>query len=284
LEENMKQNKIILAAPVLKWVGGKRQLLNEIRKYLPKTYTTYYEPFIGGGAVLFDLQPKKAVVNDVNEELINLYSVIKSDVESLIVDLEKHENTSEYFYNIREQDRDREVYTSLSSIEKASRVVYLNKTCFNGLFRVNKAGEFNSPFGNYKNPNIVDTVTLRAVSKYFNKADIKFLNVDFEIALKNIRRGAFVYFDPPYDPVSSSSNFTGYDKGGFNREEQIRLKNLCDKLDRQGVKFLLSNSSTDFIRELYSDYNIVTVKAKRAINSDGKSRGEVDEVLVRNYE
>ena len=280
----MKNNKILLAAPVLKWVGGKRQLMGEIEKVLPKTYTTYYEPFIGGGAVLFELQPKKAVINDVNSELINLYNVIKDDVELLIEDLRKHENTSEYFYRIREMDRDRELYEKLSNIEKASRIVYLNKTCFNGLFRVNKSGEFNSPFGKYKNPNIVDEVTLRAVSKYFNKADIKILNSDFEKSLKGIRKGSFVYLDPPYDPVSSSANFTGYDKGGFNRDEQIRLKKLCDKLDKKGVKFLLSNSATDFIKDLYKDYNIKVVKAKRAINSNGNARGEVDEVLVRNYE
>ncbi|WP_195989540.1 MULTISPECIES: DNA adenine methylase [Clostridium] len=280
----MKKNKIILAAPVLKWVGGKRQLMSEIEKVLPKTYTTYYEPFIGGGAVLFELQPNKAVINDVNGELINLYTVIKDDVELLIEDLKKHENTPEYFYSIRELDRKKDKYENLSNVEKASRIVYLNKTCFNGLFRVNKAGEFNSPFGKYKNPNIVDEVTLKAVSKYFNKADIKILNGDFEASLKGVRKGAFVYLDPPYDPVSNSSNFTGYDKGGFNRDEQIRLKKLCDKLDKKGVKFLLSNSATDFIKDLYKDYNIKIVKAKRAINSNGNARGEVDEVLVRNYE
>ncbi|MGG7144418.1 DNA adenine methylase [Clostridium nigeriense] len=280
----MKKNKIILAAPVLKWVGGKRQLMSEIEKVLPKTYTTYYEPFIGGGAVLFELQPDKAVINDVNGELINLYNVIKDDVELLIEDLKKHENTPEYFYSIRELDRKKDKYENLSNVEKASRIVYLNKTCFNGLFRVNKAGEFNSPFGKYKNPNIVDEVTLKAVSKYFNKADIKILNGDFEASLKGIRKGAFVYLDPPYDPVSNSANFTGYDKGGFNRDEQIRLKKLCDKLDKKGVKFLLSNSATDFIKDLYKDYNIKIVKAKRAINSNGNARGEVDEVLVRNYE
>lgn len=280
----MKKNKIILAAPVLKWVGGKRQLMSEIEKVLPKTYTTYYEPFIGGGAVLFELQPNKAVINDVNGELINLYNVIKDDVELLIEDLKKHENTPEYFYSIRELDRKKDKYENLSNVEKASRIVYLNKTCFNGLFRVNKAGEFNSPFGKYKNPNIVDEVTLKAVSKYFNKADIKILNGDFEASLKGIRKGAFVYLDPPYDPVSNSANFTGYDKGGFNRDEQIRLKKLCDKLDKKGVKFLLSNSATDFIKDLYKDYNIKIVKAKRTINSNGNARGEVDEVLVRNYE
>lgn len=280
----MRKNKIVLAAPVLKWVGGKRQLMDEIRQLVPKSYTTYYEPFIGGGAVLFDLQPDKAVVNDINGELINLYEIIKNDVDALIEDLKRHENTSEYFYNIRELDRNKEVYEGLSSVEKASRIVYLNKTCFNGLFRVNKAGEFNTPFGKYKNPNIVDEVTLRAVNKYFNRAKIKITNNDFEECLKGIRKGSFVYLDPPYDPVSNSANFTGYDKGGFNRDEQVRLKKICDKLNKRGVKFLLSNSSTDFIKELYKEYDIRIVKAKRAINSNGDSRGDVDEVLIRNYE
>ena len=278
----MKKNKLV--SPVLKWVGGKRQLIDEIEKVLPKKYGTYYEPFIGGGAVLFALQPDKAIINDINSELINLYNIIKNDVEELISDLSKYKNESEYFYEVREMDRRKEIYNNLTSVEKASRMVYLNKTCFNGLFRVNKAGEFNSPFGNYKNPNIINEVTLRAVSNYFNKANITFLNGDFEDALRNIRKGSFVYLDPPYDPVSSSANFTGYDKGGFGRQQQIRLKELCDRLDKKGVKFLLSNSSTDFINELYSKYEIITVKAKRNINSNGDLRGEVDEVLVRNYE
>lgn len=278
----MKKNKLV--APVLKWVGGKRQLIDEIEKVLPKKYSTYYEPFIGGGAVLFALQPDKAVINDINGELINVYNVIKEDVEGLISDLLKHKNESEYFYSMREKDRDKEVYNSLTDIEKASRIIYLNKTCYNGLFRVNKSGEFNSPFGNYKNPNIVNEITLRAVSNYFNKANITFLNGDFEEALKNIRKGSFVYLDPPYDPVSSSANFTGYDKGGFDRQQQVRLKEVCDSLNKKGVKFLLSNSATDFILDLYNEYEIIKVKAKRNINSNADLRGEVDEVLVRNYE
>lgn len=278
----MKYNK--LASPILKWVGGKRQLLPKIREYLPKKITTYYEPFVGGGAVLLDIQPQKAIVNDVNSELINLYQVVKDDVEALIKDLAKHKNESDYFYKVRAWDRNPEIYKNLSNVERASRIHYLNKTCYNGLFRVNQAGQFNSPFGSYKNPNIENSITLRAVSKYFNEANIEFRNTDFEEALKGIRKGAFVYFDPPYDPISDSSNFTGYAIGGFDRTEQIRLKLLCDKLDQRGVKFLLSNASTGFIRDLYKDYNIEIIQAKRAINSNGDARGEVDEVLVRNYE
>ncbi|WP_333860465.1 DNA adenine methylase [Clostridium sp.] len=278
----MKYSK--LATPVVKWVGGKRQLLPEIKKYIPKRISTYYEPFLGGGAVLFDLQPKKAIVNDINEELINLYRVVKEHAEELIEDLKKYENDSEYFYKIRELDRNEEVFSKLSNIKRASRIHYLNKTCYNGLFRVNMAGQFNSPFGNYKNPNITNEITIRAVSKYLNDANIQFKCGDYEDALKGIRRGSFVYFDPPYDPVSDGSNFTGYAKGGFDRNEQTRLKLLCDKLNLKGVNFLLSNSSTEFILDLYKDYNIEIIKAKRSINSNGDERGEVDEVLVRNYE
>lgn len=273
-----------LATPVVKWVGGKRQLLPEIKKYIPDEISTYYEPFLGGGAVLFDLQPEKAIVNDINEELINLYRVVKEDAEELIEDLKKYENDSECFYRIRGLDRNKEVFSKLSNTKRASRIHYLNKTCYNGLFRVNMAGQFNSPFGNYKNPNITNEITIRAVSKYLNDANIEFKCGDYEDALKGIKKGSFVYLDPPYDPVSNSANFTGYDKGGFNRDEQTRLKNSCDKLDKKGVKFLLSNSATEFIKDLYKAYNIKEVKAKRIINSNGNARGDVNEVLVRNYE
>lgn len=278
----MKYSKLV--SPVLKWVGGKRQLLPEIRKYIPKNITTYYEPFVGGGAVLFDIQPKKSIVNDINSELINLYKIVKYDVEGLIKDLSKYKNEEDFFYKVRSWDREPEIYEKLSNVERASRIHYLNKTCYNGLFRVNQSGQFNSPFGRYKNPNIENPITLRAVSKYFNEANVEFRNTDFEKAVKNCRKGAFIYFDPPYDPVSDSANFTGYAKGGFDRKEQERLKKLCDKLTTKGVKFLLSNASTAFILDLYKDYNIEVIKAKRAINSNGADRGEVDEVLIRNYE
>lgn len=278
----MKYNE--LASPILKWVGGKRQLLPEIRKYIPKKISIYYEPFLGGGAVLFDIQPKKAIVNDVNSELINLYQIVKNDVDALIKDLAKHKNEADYFYEVRTWDREPNIYRNLTNIERASRIHYLNKTCYNGLFRVNQAGQFNAPFGKYTNPNIENQITLRNANKYFNDAIVKFKNVDFEEAVKGIRKGAFVYFDPPYDPVSDSANFTGYSKGGFNRDEQIRLKKLCDRLNQRGVKFLLSNASTDFIIDLYKDYKIEIIQAKRAINSKGDARGAVDEVLVRNYE
>ncbi len=272
-----------LAAPVVKWAGGKRQLLEDIAAHLPHKYFTYYEPFLGGGAVFFELQPQKAVVNDINGELINVYNVIRDNIEDLIADLKKHKNEADYFYKIREMDRNREKYNKLSDVEKASRILYLNKTCYNGLFRVNQQGEFNAPFGRYKNPNIVNEEVLRAVNNYFNKAEITFKCGDFIEAVQGIRKGDFVYFDPPYDPISDSANFTGYNRNGFSRREQIRLKRLCDQLDRKSINFLLSNSATEFILDLYKDYNITIVQAKRAINSKGNKRGSVDEVLVRNY-
>ncbi len=277
----MSKNKLV--APVVKWVGGKRQLLDEITPLLPKRITSYCEPFIGGGAVLFSIQPSKAIVNDLNSDLITVYETIRDDVETLIEALKKHENTAEYFYTIRDMDRDRNAYLSMSKIEKASRLIYLNKTCFNGLFRVNSSGEFNSPFGHYKNPNIVNEPVLRAVSKYFNAGNIVFYSEDFADTLTRVSKGGFVYLDPPYDPVSDTASFTGYNKGGFDRNEQIRLKQCCDELSKRGVKFLLSNSATDFIKELYKDYDITIVKAKRAINADATKRGAIEEVLIRNY-
>ncbi|WP_420628986.1 DNA adenine methylase [Candidatus Leptofilum sp.] len=272
-----------LVRPFVKWVGGKRQLLAEIKRYIPQQFSRYYEPFVGGGAVLFHLQPKKAVINDSNEELVNLYEVIKKAPDKLIQELKEHKNEEAYFYEIRGLDRDKALYRKLNNIQRASRIIYLNKTCYNGLFRVNSAGEFNSPFGRYKNPNIVNEITIRAVSNYLAHNDIRILNTDYEKALANIRKGSFVYFDPPYDPVSNSANFTGYTKGGFGRDEQARLKSVCDRLDERGVKFLLSNSATDFIKELYADYSVSIVHANRAVNSKANGRGKIAEVLIRNY-
>lgn len=278
----MSKNKSV--APVVKWVGGKRQLLDEITPLLPKNITSYCEPFLGGGAVLFSVQPSKAIVNDLNSDLMTVYEVIRDNVEALILSLGKHENTAEYFYAIRDTDRDKESYSSMSKIEKASRLIYLNKTCFNGLFRVNSSGEFNSPFGRYKNPNIVNAPTLQAVSEYFNKNNISFYSEDFSATLNRIEKDCFVYFDPPYDPISDTSSFTGYNKGGFDRNEQIRLKKCCDELTERGVKFMLSNSATDFIKDLYKDYKINIVKAKRSVNSNAGGRGAIEEVLITNYE
>lgn len=278
----MAKNKLVV--PFLKWVGGKRQLIPEIKKFLPKGISncTYYEPFIGGGALFFELQPKCAIINDYNEELINVYKVIRDHPNELIEDLKKHKNTAEYFYEIRALDR-QPLFNNLTNIERASRIIYLNKTCYNGLYRVNNAGEFNSPFGKYKNPNIINEPVIRAVSKYLNSANIQIFNKDYQEILKEIPANSFVYLDPPYHPISESSNFTGYIQGGWNENNQIRLRDVCDDLTKRGIRFLLSNSASDFIREIYSEYNINIVQANRAVNSDASKRGQINEFLINNY-
>lgn len=281
----MSKNKLII--PFLKWVGGKRQLMPSIKENLPNDINKlkYFEPFIGGGAVFFDLQPKKGVINDFNSELINVYQTIKDNPEELIENLKLHVNDSEYYYNIRSLDRS-EDYNELTNIEKASRIIYLNKTCYNGLYRVNNSGEFNSPFGRYKNPNIVNETVLKAVSNYLNKANIEIRNDDYADILLNIKKNSksFVYLDPPYHPISETSNFTGYVQGGWDIFDQIRLKEACDVLNANNIKFLLSNSASQQIIDLYNDYKIEIVKANRYINSNPNNRGEVDEVLIKNYE
>jgi DNA adenine methylase len=277
----MGKNKLV--APFLKWVGGKRQIIPAIAEHLPKTIKVYIEPFIGGGALLFHLQPKRAIINDFNSELINVYSVIKNDLESLVIDLKKHKNESDYFYEIRGIDRTGEI-EKLTNAERASRIIYLNKTCFNGLYRVNSSGEFNSPFGKYKNPNIINEPTLRAVNHYLNTNDIQIINGDYLEILQKADKNSFVYLDPPYHPVSESSNFTGYVQGGWDESDQIRLREACDDLTKRGINFLQSNSSADFIKQQYTNYSINTIKANRAINSNGEKRGEIEEVLIKNYE
>ena len=275
--------KNYLALPVVKWAGGKRQILDQITKYVPETFSTYFEPFLGGGAVLFELQPQKAVVNDISEELMLVYKVIKENVDELIADLQQHKNEKDYFYRIRGLDRDRQQYKMLTPVQRASRTIYLNKTCFNGLYRVNKAGQFNVPFGNYKKPNIVNEDILRAVSSYFNQANIKFACQDFAVVLEEAEKDDFVYLDPPYDPVSETASFTNYARDGFDRKEQTRLKETCDQLHKKGVRFLLSNAATEFILDLYQDYRIEIIQAKRAISARADRRGDVDEVLVMNF-
>lgn len=278
----MRKNALV--APIVKWVGGKRQLLQDLTPLFPKEIAAYCEPFLGGGAVLFKLQPEVAYINDINSDLMEVYEVIRDNVEELIEALSEHPNEKEHFYQVRDWDRNKEQYRQLSKVQKAARIIYLNKTCYNGLFRVNNSGEFNTPFGNYKKPNIVNAPVLTAVSQYFRQAQISFSSTDYAKVLSGIPSDTFVYLDPPYDPVSVTANFTGYAKGGFDRDEQIRLRECCDDLDRRGIKFMLSNSATEFIRDQYKDYQITTVKAKRAINSKASRRGQVDEVVVRNYE
>lgn len=279
----MAKNKLV--SPFVKWVGGKRQLLSSIMEVMPaniKNYT-YIEPFVGGGAVLFHIQPKDAIINDFNSELINAYLVVKENPIGLIADLKKHKNESDYFYAIRQLDRGKD-FEKTDKVKRASRLIYLNKTCYNGLYRVNNAGEFNSPFGRYKNPNIVNEPVLKAVSSYLNFNNVQIYNADYDDILKTADRKSFVYLDPPYHPISESSNFTGYVQKGWNMFDQVRLREACDNLTKRDIKFLLSNSASSFIMDQYRAYNVSIVKATRSINSDGEKRGEVDEVLIRNYE
>ena len=279
-------SKNVLVAPIVKWVGGKRQLLKSLKPLLPKRLSTYTycEPFVGGGALVFDLQPQNVSLNDINAELMNVYRIVRDDVEYLIAALQEFKNDSDFFYQVRDWDRDKDIYNKLSGVQKAARSIYLNKTCYNGLFRVNNAGEFNSPFGNYRNPNIVNAPILRAVSSYLRQANVTLSTNHYATILETLPKKSFVYLDPPYDPISVTSNFTGYSREGFNREEQIRLRGCCDRMNEKGIKFMLSNSATDFIKEQYSAYNICIVQAKRNINSDANKRGDVPELVVRNYE
>lgn len=270
--------------PIVKWAGGKTQLLREITLLLPtEAITTYCEPFLGGGAMFFCIQPGVAYINDINSGLMNVYNVIKYYPETLIAELSGYENTAEFYYQIRGLDRNFERFAALSAVKQAARFIYLNKTCFNGLYRENKQGQFNVSYGKYKNPNFVNAPGIRSMSQYFNAANIIFTSVDLSQVLNNLPSGTFVYLDPPYDPVSETSNFTNYTKYGFTKEDHKRLHECCDALTARGIKFMLSNSDTDFIRSLYAGYNITEVLAKRFINCNGNGRGTVKELIIRNY-
>lgn len=267
--------------PIVKWVGGKRQLMFELLKNMPQDYNRYFEPFIGGGALFFELHPQNAYISDMNEELINLYSVVRDNVYELINDLNKHEVSKEYFLEIRNIDRTEE-YAKLSDVERASRFIYLNRTCFNGMYRVNSQGQFNVPYGHYKNPKIVDVNNLLNCSELLKHTEINY--ADFSEILNKVQKGDFVYFDPPYVPLSETSSFTSYTKDGFDIDMQFKLRDVCDELDAIGVKFLLSNSDTKLVNELYANYNIKKVFASRQINANADGRGKITEVLVRNYD
>lgn len=271
-----------LLSPFLKWAGGKRHLLQEITSRLPQDIHRYHyiEPFIGGGALLFYLQPAWAIINDLNRELINTYIVIRDHVEALIEDLKTHENNAEYFHQIRKMDRLRN-FDSINPVERASRLIYLNKTCFNGLYRVNKSGHFNTSYGQYKNPMIVNPPLLREISLFFNRHHISMRSEDFSVVLTEATDNSFVYLDPPYHPLSPTSNFTCYVNNGWTERQQVRLQQACKRLHQTGAKFILSNSATPFILELYKDYQIDRVQAPRSIHP--KSTRMVDELLIRNY-
>ncbi len=272
--------------PFLKWAGGKRQLIPQLKSYIPKKFNKYIEPFVGGGAVFFYLyregflKNRKAILIDINKELINCYKVIKNDVTELIKSLRNHKNEKNYFYKIRELDRNFETYNKMSATEKASRIIYLNKCCYNGLYRVNSKGQFNVPFGKYKNPQFCDEENLIEVNKALENVEI--LHDSFENSIKYAEVNDFIYLDPPYFPVSKTANFTSYTKENFNVDSQKVLCQVFKNLDKHGSKLMLSNSYNEYTNELYKDYKIVTLQAKRAINCDPSKRGKISEILVMN--
>ena len=266
--------------PFLKWAGGKRQLLPQMEEHFHKHYNRYIEPFIGGGAVFFHLLPVNSIISDNNPDLVNCYKIIKEDVEGLIKSLKKHRYEKNYYYEIRALDRDVKKFADLSDVEKASRSIYLNKTGYNGLYRVNSKGLFNVPFGRHKNPKICDETNLRNVSQILKKVEI-FLG-SFEICLDFAEKDDFIYFDPPYFPLSDTALFTSYTKNSFDKSSQIKLFEVFKELNRRGCNLMLSNSYTEFILDLYKDFKIITLKAKRNINSNSQKRGLINEVLILN--
>ncbi|MFW9895267.1 MAG: DNA adenine methylase [Candidatus Thorarchaeota archaeon] len=267
--------------PFLKWAGGKRQLISQMNKYFPKNINKYIEPFVGGGAVLFYLKPETSVIIDVNEELINCYKIIKNNVKELIKLLKTHKNEKNYYYKIRALDRDKEKYNKLSNVEKASRLIYLNRCCYNGLYRVNSKGEFNVPFGKYKDPNFCDEENLFAASKVLK--NVKIIHGSFEICLDYARKGDFIYFDPPYHPISKTSSFTSYTKENFGKDSQQKLFEVFKILDDRGCKLMLSNSDNEYIQNLYKDFKIIILGARRAINCNAERRGNINVLLILNY-
>ena len=276
---------MIKGKPFVKWAGGKRQIMPEIKKYVPENYDTFYEPFVGGGAVFFELAPKKAVINDYNSELMNVFECIKDEekFDKMCTELNHHEanHSEEYYYQVRNIDRDVKKYNKLADYKKAARTIYLNKACFNGLYRVNSKNEFNVPFGKKEKVNTYEGQNLGVVHCILNFNDVKLLSIDFEEAVKDAKKGDFVYLDPPYD--SDTSTFNDYTENGFNKDEQRRLALLFKELSDRGCFVMLSNHNTILVNELYKDYNIHVISAKRNINSNGKKRGKVEEVIITNY-
>lgn len=263
------------ARPFLKWAGGKRQLLPELKKRVPWSFNRYFEPFVGGGAFFYFLGHKNAVLSDTNRELIYTYVAVRDEVEALISILKTHVYEKEYYYKIRAIDP-----MSVSLVEQAARMIYLNKTCFNGLYRVNKKGEFNVSFGRYTDPTICQSDVLRACSRALKNVSIE--HRSFEQVLGYAREGDFVYFDPPYIPVSGTANFTAYQKNGFGMSNQSILAGVFDELTNRRVHAVLSNSNVPWVHERYSDYTIAEVNANRCINSNARQRTGAKEVIISN--
>lgn len=274
--------------PFLKWAGGKTQLLDQFSPLFPKTFNDYYEPFVGSAAVFFflfmqrvdgKLNYRYAYLSDINDELINTYMVVRNDLSPLIdlLRIHRQSHNKDYYYHIRSLIPD-----NLSVVERAARFIYLNKTCFNGLYRVNRSGQFNVPMGSYKNPQIFNERELGSVSIVLNSVSLS--KSPYTDVLNHAKEGDFIYFDPPYYPLSKTSNFTSYSIDSFSEADQIELRDTFVKLDQLGCKVMLSNSWADFILDLYKGFNIIEVKAKRKINSDPEKRGKISELVVLNYD
>lgn len=271
--------------PFTKWTGGKRQLLPIIKSLMPNQFNTYYEPFVGGGALFFDLVRERAVINDFNAALINCYQQIKDNPEQVIASLLEHaeKNSKDYYLELRSFDRDHRL-DELSLPEQAARVLYMLRVNFNGLYRVNAKNQFNVPYGRYKNPKIVDQQLIMTVSNYLNTANVTILNGDFEQAVEGAQTGDFVYFDPPYIPLSETSAFTSYTHEGFSYEDQVRLRDTVRELHDKGVYVMLSNSSSPLVAELYEEFNVRYVQATRTNGATSSSRGKISEIIVTTYE
>lgn len=271
-------------APVLKWAGGKTQLLDAILPLIPADIDRYYEPFVGGGAICFALQPEKAVINDINPQLINLYRQIKLNAEQVIdciSELDSKKCDKEFYYSIRCR-YNKKIASQENDPEMAALMIWLNKHCFNGLYRVNKRGLFNVPYNNRVQGQSIVTAQFRQLSNYLNDNDVKICCGDFELLAKQITTNDFVYIDSPYVPVSDTASFTDYAKTGFALAEHQRLAEMYRELDSRGVRMLLSNNDTPLVRELYAGYTIESIAVKRMINRNAQKRfGQ--EVLIRNY-
>ena len=278
---------LVTPRPFVKWAGGKRQLIPILNQNLPEYFGTYYEPFLGGGALLFhiltDKNGQKCSISDLNSDLVLAYTTIRDRIDALIISLKNHEknyqkNPESYYYSIRENN-------PRSAIEKTSRLLFLNRTCFNGLYRVNSKGKFNVPLGKYSNPNIVNEENLRAVSNILQSSRVSIKCRDFEAVLRDAKKGDLVYFDPPYQPVSATSNFTSYTNKDFTYDDLTRLSELCLKLDSRGCNVLLSNSDSKEVADIFdkNTWKITRIEANRSINSNSKKRTGHFELLIKNY-
>lgn len=282
----LKQVKNMCMSPVVKWAGGKRQILEKLKANLPEKFNNYFEPFIVGGALLFDLAPKNATINDVNQELLAIYTCLKDDelYRLMLEELDKHEknHSEEYYYHVREWDRDPRF--ELEPLwKRAARAIYLNKSCFNGLYRVNAKGYFNVPSAKKEHVVTYSKANMEEIHEYFKDDNVTILSGDFVEATRNAHEGDFVYFDPPYDSWEDKESFTAYSKFDFNKDDQRRLADCFKDLTNRGVKCMLSNHNTAYINELYNGFNIQVIKAKRMINANAAGRGAVEEVIITNY-